>query len=183
MKSGSLLLLSLFALAPVGSASAGPLTISDVVEIKDNTGAFQIFNITVADEAISLCCKLSAKAGTTFAVGSDPMGIAALTEGHSGTVSDTLSFSRTGYVFQSFDTGGVSLSSLGSNVGHFAENPTGFVDVSSAFGLGAHSIEIKSLGGAPLPPAWTLMAMGVVGLGFMLYRRGRTGGGLEQAVA
>ena len=50
-----------------------------------------------------------------------------------------------------------------------------FQDVSSYFGQNAGFVQIQSVAATPLPPTWTIMLIGLVGLGFMLYRKGPQG--------
>ena len=93
-------------------------------------------------------------------------------------ISDVIQYDANigSYVFRS-DTG----TSLTGNFGGFKKvAETGkFQDVSGYFGLGKGTLEVRSTldsTATPLPPAWTIMLTGLVGLGFMLHRRRQPGG-------
>lgn len=56
-----------------------------------------------------------------------------------------------------------------------------FQEVASIFGLGNDELRVQHsdfhhIPATPLPPSWTIMLTGLVGLGFVLYRRKRPDG-------
>jgi hypothetical protein len=164
-KSPILMLLSLCAFSPVGSASAD--TVSDFLIVNGTS-----YTLTETVEA--------APASLTVAMAAPPQpsGGVALTEGAgSSYISDILYYSRGNLIFQS-DTG-TSLTTDITGLTKLSE--TGhFQDVGSYFGLASDAIMIKSGGSAaPLPPAWAIMLTGLVGLGFVLYRKRRPEDGLQ----
>jgi hypothetical protein len=161
-----LVLLSLWALWPVGSAGAAPLRDELIV----NGAKYFIGERAEANGHILFA---PAPAPTQHAT----TGGIVLTEGGNGAPSDVLFYSSTlrGYVFQS-DTA----TSLSGNFSGFTSRAeTGKLQsVGTYFGFANDgAIRIRSDASAtPLPPTWTIMFIGLVGVGFMLYRRQRPDG-------
>jgi hypothetical protein len=74
-----------------------------------------------------------------------------------------------GFIFES-----ATNKSLNGNFSGFTSIPeTGREqNIGKAFGLGAGELKVRSDPAAtPLPPTWTIMLIGLIGLGFLLYRR------------
>jgi hypothetical protein len=153
-------LLVLYALWPVGSANA------DTLKLRGH-------NFVLGETA-------EKNGDIIFAAFNDPppgfkpgAGVV-LTEGRFN--SDVL-FYVTTPLGGAFEFASATSSGLNGNFAGFTFLPeTGkFQNVGAVFGLGNGELKVRSANATPLPPTWTIMLTGLVGLGFMLYRRRRPG--------
>ena len=161
-KPAALVIVCLCVLWSAGSAVADTLSDSVIVNGKQ-------YFLTESQEANGL--GIIASWTFTNPPPSSPAGVL-LTD--SGGVDDAIFYSSAlnALVYKSAFKGPIQ----GNFSGFVSLSETGQLqDVSSFFGQTAGAVQVQSLAATPLPPTWTIMLIGLVGLGFMLYRKGSRG--------
>jgi hypothetical protein len=158
MKFAMPMLLVLFALGPVGSASADTVVFRGTAHVlgekAEANGDFLGVSFTAPPR------------------GFNPSGGVVLTDGKFN--SDVLFYSTTikSFILES----ATKFSLTGDFTGFTFLKETGKLQkVGQYFGLGNGELRVRSAV-TPLPPTWTIMLTGLVGLGFVLYRRKRSDG-------
>jgi hypothetical protein len=157
MKLTAVAVLSACALWPVGSASA--ITVTSDTLIVNGTSYF-LPEGGEANTAIFV----------PLATPPIPSGGVALTENSGAFNSDVLFYNPSARGLFFVSSSGGSLSATGFTA---LKESGQLQNVGSYFGLAPGAIQVQSAAATPLPPTWTIMLLGLAGLGLLLHRKGR----------